>query len=59
MPDPIFNQVFAAVLRKAWRTDPTFTICAAIAVAAMLMVTCVAVLALLVRLTELWKGCVP
>jgi hypothetical protein len=57
MPDPTFTQVCAAVLRKAWRSDPTFVICAAVAVAGMLLVTGVAGLALLLRLFELWKGC--
>jgi hypothetical protein len=53
------GQVFTKALRQAWRTDPTFVICAAVAVVGMSLVTCVAVFALLVRLTELWKGCTP
>jgi hypothetical protein len=51
------GQVFAAALRQAWQTDPTFVVCAAVAIVGMSLVTCVAVLALLVRLVELWKGC--
>jgi hypothetical protein len=51
------GQIFAAALRQAWRTDPTFVICAAVAVLGMSLVTGVAGLALLLRLTELWKGC--
>jgi hypothetical protein len=57
MPNPTAGEIFAAALRKAWRTDPTFVVCAAVAVIGMSLVTCVAVLALLVRLVELWKGC--
>jgi hypothetical protein len=56
---PTPGQVFVAALRQAWRTDPTFVVCAAVAVVGMSLTTCVAALALLVRLAELWKGCTP
>lgn len=51
-------QVFWQTLRQAWRTDPTFVVCAAVGVVGMSCIMAVAALALLLRIVERWKGCV-
>lgn len=59
MPDPPTPwQVFWRTLRQAWRTDPTYVVCAAVAVVCVVCVTSVGALALLLRIVERWRGCV-